>query len=659
VSRITTPLPRSLDPLPWESLAGYLLRLSFRLDLPAGHVASLTGLTPGHASASKIPASRMLIMDEATTRAFARAARLSTGEATALTLAGLASRYPPLSLSYLGRNRQPTGIFTKEPWILARSTRYCPQCLAGDPASPAQLRYGGLWNKLWRLPVVFACPRHQRLLEHACQACGQLTHQRVPRPGLTSLVPLPAHHAMHPAACRHPLPAPGNAGRRHLRPCGHQLARPAPGPAGQAAGLQQMLQFQRHLLSLLNPDGPQATLSGGEPATPGQYFTDLRILACLITASWPAARDLPLRPWQGDLTGQHADAVRGQIEATRDVRLHYRQISFYDTPPLEAASSAALLTLAGDILAIARPGSLGQIISHLTGPKTTDAVRFLQRWVKWFLPGEGYCSPALRAAAAPAVGAPHIIKQTTGRVSPRKLTPRPRLMTRYTISHIPAHLLDDWYHQHFAQFTSLISPRLLRRAAALHLARTCTPASWPRLGELLGIPVNSTENAIIAARRQLAASGQRPQFDAAIGTLAGMLDGTGTRTDYGRRRHALRAWSISPDRWNQLITDLPGSCHPLAGWGTGKRLLASVWVWARLTGGEHLFAPATRPDLTAPGHQRPGGAGPRSLVNYVNLRWPFIADPAHGSHYTALRQRLDTYADHLAASIDNDTSDTT
>ena len=270
----------------------------------------------------------------------------------------------------------------------------------------------------------------------------------------------------------------------------------------------------------------------------------------------------------------------------------------------------------------------------------------------WY-PSPTPSSPAVRAAAGPAVGALHIIQQTTARSSPRTLHPQPRLMTRYSISHIPAYLPGEWYDQHLAQLASLIPPRLLHRAAAIYLARTCTPATWTRLGELLGIPVSSATHAVKAIHRQLNA-GRRAEFDTAIDTLADMLDTADTRIDYGKRRHALRAWAISPRRWCQLITGLPASCHGLTDWGDGKRLLASVWVWARITGGEHLFAPAMRPDLAAPRNQRPGG---RDLVLYVNLRWPDIADGTRG-HYVPLRQRLDAYAGQLAASIDNNPSET-
>ena len=40
-----SPLPRSLDPLPEESLPGYLLRLAHRLGLAPVRILQLTGLS--------------------------------------------------------------------------------------------------------------------------------------------------------------------------------------------------------------------------------------------------------------------------------------------------------------------------------------------------------------------------------------------------------------------------------------------------------------------------------------------------------------------------------------------------------------------------------------------------------------------------------------
>ncbi|GGN30145.1 hypothetical protein GCM10011609_87710 [Lentzea pudingi] len=109
---------------------------------------------------------------------FARATRLSTTEVTALTLASFSARYPPLDPGFSGRQRLIHGIFVKENWVFSRASRFCPECLAGVGSTIPQ-QHGGAWDLLWRLPVVFACPTHRRLLQHTCPGCEQPPHHRV------------------------------------------------------------------------------------------------------------------------------------------------------------------------------------------------------------------------------------------------------------------------------------------------------------------------------------------------------------------------------------------------------------------------------------------------------------------------------------------------
>jgi hypothetical protein len=127
------------------------------------------------------------------------------------------------------------------------------------------------------------------------------------------------------------------------------------------------------------------------------------------------------------------------------------------------------------------------------------------------------------------------------------------------------------------------------------------------------------------------------------------LDTAPVRTEFGRRRDALQAWSLSVEDWQDLIDGLPE--QPMGGyvrshthWGEGKRLLASTWIWTNITQGDHIYAPAVRPVLDG---RRPGG----KLGRYVHQRWRFM-DTGHDGHYGALRERLDPYANRLAARID-------
>jgi hypothetical protein len=144
--------------------------------------------------------------------------------------------------------------------------------------------------------------------------------------------------------------------------------------------------------------------------------------------------------------------------------------------------------------------------------------------------------------------------------------------------------------------------------ARVCLARTCTAASYPQLDELLGIPSGPAKSTVKAVHGRLEAAGQQTVFEAAIDALADMLDTAVDLTDYGRRRQALRGWVISPAEWTQLTAGLPPRRVSRADWGERKRMLASVWIWTRVTGGEHLFAPAVMADPVAPAASSPEAA---------------------------------------------------
>ncbi|HEX3961344.1 MAG TPA: hypothetical protein VHZ03_32770 [Trebonia sp.] len=127
-----------------------------------------------------------------------------------------------------------------------------------------------------------------------------------------------------------------------------------------------------------------------------------------------------------------------------------------------------------------------------------------------------------------------------------------------------------------------------------------------------------------------------------------MLDTTASPTSYGSRRNALHGWVISVAEWSQLTAGLPPHRESHADWGERKRMLASAWVWTRVTGGEHLMA-----DFAAPRSQQPGG---RDRLTYIDLRWPHLAAEPRG-HYSELRQCLNDYADRLAAQNDRNPFD--
>ncbi|MGR8007515.1 TniQ family protein [Streptomyces hypolithicus] len=71
------PLPRSLQPLPDESLPGFLLRLTHRLDLTPHQVARRVGLITPDDPHAKVPASHLLMIQSARLDAFAEATRMT------------------------------------------------------------------------------------------------------------------------------------------------------------------------------------------------------------------------------------------------------------------------------------------------------------------------------------------------------------------------------------------------------------------------------------------------------------------------------------------------------------------------------------------------------------------------------------------------------
>jgi len=218
------PLPRSLIPLPGESLPGFLLRLSYRLNQTPARIAELTGLAPHGRSGARLPVTLLADIPEPASRTFAFMTRLDAGEVARLGMSAWQERYPPL---IVGPEDGASGRFRLNgQLILTPVTRYCPDCLAGD-GSAVQQSFGGPWLKAWHLPVVFACPAHQRLLEHLCPECGQPVRGR--RPG-TQMLLLPASRVagLHPAQCRRNWP-PAEDGTRCRTAAGHGLTSPEAG----------------------------------------------------------------------------------------------------------------------------------------------------------------------------------------------------------------------------------------------------------------------------------------------------------------------------------------------------------------------------------------------------------------------------------------------
>ncbi|WP_285687566.1 hypothetical protein [Actinoplanes sp. NBRC 103695] len=72
----------------------------------------------------------------------------------------------------------------------------------------------------------------------------------------------------------------------------------------------------------------------------------------------------------------------------------------------------------------------------------------------------------------------------------------------------------------------------------------------------------------------------------------------------------------------------------------------AAWAWARVTHGDFIFSPQTRPNGRRP-------RGDRELAHYIQHRWQHICH--RNGTYAWLRQRLTSYTDELIAQLDAET----
>jgi hypothetical protein len=146
----------------------------------------------------------------------------------------------------------------------------------------------------------------------------------------------------------------------------------------------------------------------------------------------------------------------------------------------------------------------------------------------------------------------------------------------------------------------------------------------------------------------------------AVDAIAEHLNDGIELVDYGARRDALAGWCLTTPEWDQLIGDLRRKTEHRASrwpgtlwidWHDSKRVLASMWIWVHLTGGEHIFAPAIRPH---PGQPRRGG---RELAQ-IHSRWRLISAESPTGHHAVLRARLVPYAEQILRAIHSDSFNT-
>ncbi|MET9660344.1 TniQ family protein [Streptomyces sp. NPDC006510] len=340
-------LPRGLDPLSDETLTGYILRLAHRLGTSPGMVAIRTGLTGRRRDnvLFRVPIRFLHDLGPEQVRAFAQSTRLAPEEVSRLLTSSLAERYGPLSEKFTPR-KSAARMVNDNAWLLTHTPRYCPQCLVGDGSEIQQL-HGGSWQRSWRLPPIFACTKHRRLLRISCPTCRQPVHTVE----MNSIIARPWDEDLHPTQCRTTI-APRTIGR--LQPaCGAQLAEPGGVPSEELPDVQtleHLLGLQRRLQDLLDPVGPAMTPCVGWLIPAADYFADLRALLGLVFLSWPAGRSFAATPALAEALDHDAEQRHVRARTLRDRPGKKHSSRPFTDPPLDPLLMGAVLGIAERLL---------------------------------------------------------------------------------------------------------------------------------------------------------------------------------------------------------------------------------------------------------------------------------------------------------------------
>ena len=615
-------LPRSLDPLPDEHLPGYLLRLAHRLEQSPHRIAQLLGL---QTSANTIATKSALSLDTTSTHRIADAARLTPAEVETLLLLHRGDRYLPPQPTIAGTQRQLRGI-TQEPWLFPRSSRYCPQCLAGN-GSTIERAHGGPWRTRWRLPVVFACTEHQQILSHRCPTCGQS-----PFSGAGSaLIPSCTVAGLHPAQCRALAPT---ARHRQPQPCGTRLDVSAPIAASHTA--EPILALQHKILDLLDADGSPTTYSAGHPVAPASYFADLRLIAGLISASWPnlndAVRHLPFHHTLDAFLCARLD----EITTRRRAKTRPSPMALHDRPPQPAEACAALLAAADYLLVLADTATISQHVQQMADVAPIGG----QGWNLRIAAIRHDLSPGLNAALEP------VLLRFAAPPRPGRRRP-PSRRANFDYRHVPQRLPDGWFDPFFEKL-AMDGPADLRRAAAIDLVRMVEGGTYDQARQRLGITRFSTANRSSAMHAWLRDNANARAYIDALNNLANHLDTITPLIDYDNRRQKLATWSIPEEQWKATVAQhsQPDTKHrPPPSWGDRKRRFVSWVVWTTVTSSERQLAPTSiLPTIKANGPNDDR----RRIIHYRHE-----LQRATGPHARQLTQIIDAYVAQTITAVDD------
>ncbi|MFD7669094.1 TniQ family protein [Streptomyces sp. NPDC059788] len=571
------PLPCSLDPLDDETLPGFLLRLSHRLERSPARMTELTGLAAGRRFASRVSHEKMLHLTPTELEVFSSVTRLSRHEANELCFTSMNKRYP-------------TGFHPEIPakgllirgdfWVLSTASRYCPECLAGN-GSAVQTEHGGAWQRAWRLPVTFACTRHHRLLEHKCPKCHRPACDAGPTTARYPMIATASAVGLHPAQCRLPLPgSPELCGQRLdvMHPPGLNL----PGP---------VLALQKRLADFLDPLGPRRAASADSECTTLQYFNDLRLLAHLIAATWPRMRALAPSEELALTVDDRSPAMRPNTTTRPTARAKPEYFTTFRADivrPLDPAFSACSLAIADSILTQHNADERRSLLRQLL-PSDKASVNSRYGWARTFTRKYAQtCSTGLQTLVVPLTKSYSVIPAIHRPFDRRKCGPQ----------HIPQVLPADWVEDLLGELSSL-TPGDRNELAVCRLVQTMRGGTLGAAAHFLGYSTYMHQGYRIAQNGGLILrAAEEKGLDWLDKTLHNIPDRLHTAglINFQRRREALSDWLIPRQVWNNMTEEIFDQPFRISGpvrqlfTSEAERVLASVVVWTLVTQGRKTVA---------------------------------------------------------------------
>jgi len=548
-------LARSLDPLPGESLSGYVLRLAQRQDRTPNAMTARTGLRDEQ---DRAYAGLVLGMPPDVLTAFAWACRLTEQEAQSLTLA---DRLGALLAPDERRSREGLMPAALTAWISPGRTRWCPDCLRGEDGD-------GYWRLSWQVPWHYACLRHRRFLHDLCPKCDNPVGQGKADGPFGSLIPNAGVADLTPDACRH-RPADDQP------LCGHHLS--IPDPYSPAPPTSAALAAQGRLDALLGLDGPSdpdaRAAIAGETVPLGLWITALHGVAVLVRASLGLAGSPDLGPHALNLATYLSLPTLDAVDLRRQLHTN--------TPPDTATTAAALIPAALHVLDASSQKELAERIAPYR-----DLVREHRPgvWKSWL---RQYPDPRTRALlkrhnrwtamAAVARAAPPTSDLRGHHLAQRVLPPHDRL-------------LDPYRHLR-------VTDSCLHRVTNILLWQRCERA--PRRADAaaaLGYTdFDTVDGTFFRTRRALADAGLSGDYERTLTELEAVL-GAGPLTDWAARRAALADWVVTDDDWDRLrsaLAPLQKRAGRQPDWDL-RRAVVGQNVWEDLTGSEAFASPAFR-----------------------------------------------------------------